>query len=146
MLAWVKKQSVSSCVAIGAAVLTLVAMIIYIANSTTGYMTGSKMDALPVVFSVISIVLLAALVATSGKLNHWVITVVMIAVVVLLSVSLAVMINARTDVAGDQWFIPGMATAEKGACLNGAIAAAVFYVISIIAVVVTAVTSKSEKI
>ena len=52
MLAWVKKQSVSSWVAIGAAVLTLVAMIIYIANSTTGYMTGSKMDALPVVFSV----------------------------------------------------------------------------------------------
>lgn len=30
MLAWVKKQSVSSWVAIGAAVLTLVAMIIYI--------------------------------------------------------------------------------------------------------------------
>ena len=84
--------------------------------------------------------------ATSGKLNHWVITVVMLAVVVLLSVSLAVMINARTDVAGDQWFIPGMATAEKVACLNVAIGAAVFYVISIIAVVVTAVTSKFEKI
>lgn len=145
MLAWIKKQSVSSWIAMATAALTLVAMIIYIVNSTTGYLTGSNMNAVPVVFSVISIVLLAALVATSGKLNHWIITLIMLATVVLLSVSLSVMVGARTDVAGDQWFIPGMATAEKGACLNGAIAAAVFYIISILAVFAMAFTARFEK-
>lgn len=137
MLNWVKKQGAAAWVACAAAVLALVAMIIYIANSTTGYLAGRGMNAIPVVFSILSILLLAAAVAVSGKVSRYVTDAILLIVTVLLSVSLAVFIAGRTDVAGDQWFIPGMATDAKGACLSGAIVGVVFYGISILAVLAT---------
>ena len=138
MLDWIKKQSIASWVLVGAAVLALIAMIIYIVNSTTGILAGTQMSALPIVFTIIAILLMAGIVATAGKLNHWIVTVAMIVAVVFLSVSFCTLIGARTDIAGDQWFIPGMDTPEKGACLNGSIVGVVFYGISMLAVIVSA--------
>ena len=145
MLDWIKKQSIASWVLAGAAVLALIAMIIYIVNSTTGILAGTQMSALPIVFTIIAILLMAGIVATAGKLNHWIVTVAMIVAVVFLSVSFCTLIGARTDIAGDQWFIPDMDTAEQGKCLNVAIASVAFYVLSVIAVIAASVIGKFHR-
>ena len=123
MANWVKNQSAAAWVSIFAGVMAIVGLIIYIVNSTTGYLGSTQMNALPVVFTILAVLLIAAMVA---------------AVIVLLAVSVSVFVSTRTDVAGDQWFIPGMDTPEKGACLNGSIVGVVFYGISMLAVIVSA--------
>ena len=60
-------------------------------------------------------------VCIGDRLPHWIVSIVMLVVVVFLTVSICSLINNRTDIAGDQWLIPGMDTPEKGACLSGAI-------------------------
>lgn len=145
MLNWLKKLGVDGYASILGAVFSLVAMIIYIANSTTGYLAGSSMNALPVVFAILAIILFIVKVALPEKLqNHWVESFLLLAAVVLLSVSIAVFVDARTDVAGNQWFIPGMATDAQGACLSGAIAGVVFYVLAVLAGVVAGFCPKKD--
>ena len=88
--------------------------------------------------TILAVLLIAAMVAAGNKASHWVSYIILLAVIVLLAVSVSVFVSTRTDVAGDQWFIPGMDTPEKGACLNGSIVGVVFYGISMLAVIVSA--------
>lgn len=145
MMDWIKKQGIATYAAAASVVLLLVAMIVYIVNSVTGYMASVSMNALPIVFTLISIVLLGVLIVIPDKLNHWIVSAIFMVIVVLLTVSLALFITGRTDVAGDQWFIPGLDTAEKAACLNGAIVGVVFYALSIIAVIAAGFFGKFRK-
>ena len=138
MANWVKNQSAAAWVSIFAGVMAIVGLIIYIVNSTTGYLGRTQMNALPVVCTIVAVLLIAAMVAAGNKASHWVSYIILLAVIVLLAVSVSVFVSTRTDVAGDQWFIPGMDTPEKGACLNGSIVGVVFYGISMLAVIVSA--------
>lgn len=138
MANWAKNQKAATWLSVFAAVMAVVGLVIYIVNSTTGYLGSTQMNALPVVFTILAVLLIAAMVATAGKASHWVSYIILLAVIVLLTVSVSVFVSTRTDVAGDQWFIPGMATEAKGACLTGSIVGVVFYVISMISVIVTA--------
>lgn len=138
MANWIKNQKAPTWVTLFAAVMALVGLIIYIVNSTTGYLGSTQMDVLPVVLTILAILLLAALIAVAGKTNHWVSYIILLAAIVLLAVSVSVFISTRTDVAGDQWYIPGMDTPEKGACLNGSIVGVVFYGLSMLSVVAAA--------
>lgn len=138
MANWVKNQSAAAWVSIFAGVMAIVGLIIYIVNSTTGYLGSTQMNALPVVFTILAVLLIAAMVAAGNKASHWVSYIILLAVIVLIAVSVSVFVSTRTDVAGDQWFIPGMDTPEKGACLNGSIVGVVFYGISMLAVIVSA--------
>ena len=145
MLDWIKKQSVASWLLVLGAIFGLVAVIIYGVNSTTGVMSTIQLDTLPIILSVIAIVLLAGMFAVNGKVPEWVISVLMVVVVVFFAVSIGNFIFNRTDIAGNQWFIPGLDTPEQGACLNGAITGIVFYVLAIASVVVSAFIGKSGK-
>lgn len=138
MANWIKNQKAPTWVTLFAAVMALVGLIIYTVNSTTGYLGSTQMDVLPVVLTILAILLLAALIAVAGKTNHWVSYIILLAAIVLLAVSVSVFISTRTDVAGDQWYIPGMDTPEKGACLNGSIVGVVFYGLSMLSVVAAA--------
>ena len=145
MLDWIKKQSVASWLLVLGAIFGLVAVIIYGVNSTTGVMSTIQLDTLPIILSVIAIVLLAGMFAVNDKVPEWVISVLMVVVVVFFAVSIGNFIFNRTDIAGNQWFIPGLDTPEQGACLNGAITGIVFYVLAIASVVVSAFIGKSGK-
>lgn len=145
MLNWIKKLSISAWISLGAAIVALIAMILYVDNSTTGVMQGVPLVTLPIWFSVIAMLLLLALFAIGDRLPAWVASLMMLVAVVFLTVCICSLINNRTDIAGDQWFIPGMDTPEKGACLNGAITCVVFYGISILAVIVAGFFGKSAK-
>lgn len=144
---WIKKQTVSSWLVILAALLTLIALIIHCVNSTTGYYLNQSVDALPLVFDIIVILLLAGIVATQGKVSHWIVSVALIVVVVFLSVSLCNLINARTDAAANEWFIPETsADPTRGESLNLAITCAVFYVLAILATMVVAFIGKFNRV
>ncbi len=145
MLNWIKKQSIAAWIILGAAVLALIALIIYSVNSTTGVMQNVKLDVEPIIYSVLAIVLLAGIIAANGKVPQWVISAAMVVVVVFLSLSIGDFIYNRTDVAGNQWFIPGLATSEQGACLSQAIVGVVFYVLSVIAVIAASVIGKFDR-
>lgn len=145
MLNWIKKQSIAVWLVLAAAVFAIVAVIIYSINSTTGVMQTIELDVAPIVYSVIAIVLLAGIIAANGKVPQWVISAAMVVIVVFLTLSLCGLIENRTDIAGDQWFIPGLDTPEKGACLSQAIVGVVFYALSIIALVVSAFMGKFER-
>ena len=124
MLNWIKKQSIAAWIILGAAIFALIGLIIY---------------------SVLAIVLLAGIIAANGKVPQWVISAAMVVVVVFLALSIGDFIYNRTDVAGNQWFIPDLDTPEQGACLNQAITGVVFYFLSVVAVIVAAVMGKFSK-
>lgn len=145
MMNWIKKQGVAGLLLAVAAICAIVAVIIYGVNSTTGVMQNVELDAAPIVYSVIAIVLVVAMIAVTGKVPQWVISAAMVAVVVLLTLSIGDFIYNRTDVAGNQWFIPDLDTPEQGACLSQAIVGVVFYALSVVAVVVSAFIGKFNK-
>lgn len=142
---WIKKQSIAAWLVLGAAVFALIALIIYSVNSTTGVMQSVELDVEPIIYSVLAIVLLAGIIAANGKVPQWVISAAMVVIVVFLSLSIGDFIYNRTDVAGNQWFIPDLDTPEQGACLSQAIVGVVFYVLSIITLIVAAIMGKFDK-
>ena len=142
MLNWIKKQSIAAWIILGAAIFALIGLIIYSVNSTTGVMQNVKLDVEPIIYSVLAIVLLAGIIAANGKVPQWVISAAMVVVVVFLALSIGDFIYNRTDVAGNQWFIPDLDTPEQGACLSQAIAGVVFYVLSIAATIAAAFAGK----
>lgn len=145
MLNWIKKQSIAAWIILGAAIFALIGLIIYSVNSTTGVMQSVTLDVEPIIYSVLAIVLLAGIIAANGKVPQWVISAAMVVVVVFLALSIGDFIYNRTDVAGNQWFIPGLATAQQGACLSQAIVGVVFYVLSVIAVIAASVIGKFDR-
>lgn len=145
MLNWIKKQSIAAWIILGAAIFALIGLIIYSVNSTTGVMKGVTLDVEPIIYSVLAIVLLAGIIAANGKVPQWVISAAMVVIVVFLALSIGDFIYNRTDVAGNQWFIPDLDTPEQGACLNQAITGVVFYFLSVVAVVVAAFIGKFSK-
>ena len=145
MMNWIKKQGVAGLLLAVAAICAVVAVIIYGVNSTTGVMQNVELDAEPIIYSVLAIVLLAGIIAANGKVPQWVISAAMVVVVVFLALSIGDFIYNRTDVAGNQWFIPDLDTPEQGACLSQAIVGVVFYALSVVAVVVAAFIGKFSK-
>ena len=145
MLNWIKKQSIAAWIILGAAIFALIGLIIYSVNSTTGIMQNVKLDVEPIIYSVLAIVLLAGIIAANGKVPQWVISAAMVVVVVFLALSIGDFIYNRTDVAGNQWFIPDLDTPEQGACLSQAIVGVVFYVLSVISVIAASVIGKFDR-
>lgn len=107
MLEWIKKQGVATWVLLAGAILTVVSMILYIVNSTTGYFAGSDVNALPIVFSVIAVLLICAIIAFSGKINHAVFDVLLVVIAVLLAVCIAQFIMAGRTSRGTSGSSPG---------------------------------------
>lgn len=103
---FIKKQTVFGWVTLGAAVLGLVAMIVYIVSGTTGYMDGQPLAALPIVFTVISILGLGALFAVADKLDRRIVGGILFVIDILLAVSLCLFIADRVQLFADVYFIP----------------------------------------
>ena len=133
-----KNPGVAGWIAILSAVLAVVGLIVYFYNMSTGYLAGSSMDVALIVFTILAVLLICGLVVMKGKLSDWGVSIIMLIAAVLLSVSIALFIDGRVAVAADQWFLPGMSTDAKGACLNVAIVGVAFYVASVVALIVSA--------
>lgn len=141
----IKKQNVFGWVALAAAVLALIGMILYITTSTTGFMAGQDMSALPIVFSLIAIIALVITPLFSDRLDGRVVGGILFAVVLLLVVSFCVFINARVQLFADVYFIPVNYPEGEGTALNASIVGYVFYVLALVATIVAGFADKLHK-
>ena len=142
---FIKKQTVFGWVTLGAAVLGLVAMIVYIVSGTTGYMDGQPLAALPIVFTVISILGLGALFAVADKLDRRIVGGILFVIDILLAVSLCLFIADRVQLFADVYFIPVNFPESEVASLNSSIAGMVFYILALVCVIVTGFAKQLHK-
>lgn len=145
MIDWIKKQTISAWIIIGATVLALVSLIFYIATSTTGFLAGSAINPLPIVFTILAILGAAALIAFAGKMNKWAIDGAVVAITVLLIVSLMVFMNVRVPLVADVYFIPVNIPPEEISSLNVSIVGFVFYGLSVLAMIAASFFRKLTK-
>lgn len=139
------KKNLSGYALIASAALALVGLILYIVTSTTGYLANSEVNALPIVFSLLAILLACVGFILGGKLNGWVNTAIILAVTVLIVASLVGFVDARVDVVADVFFIPVNFPASEGVAANVSIVGAVFYALSVVALAVSGFASDRIK-
>ncbi|MBO4988846.1 MAG: hypothetical protein J6D37_00800 [Clostridia bacterium] len=139
------KQNLFGYLALGSAVCALVGLIIYIVSSTTGYMEGREMDALPVLLTIVAIVCLVAAPLLAEKLGRSLAGALLFVGEVLLAVSLCMFINARVDHFADIVFIPVNYPLGEKTTLIVSIVGFVFYILAILASIVAAFGEKLIK-
>lgn len=142
---FIKKQTVFGWITLAAAVLGLIAMIIYIVSGTTGYMAGQPVSALPIVFTIIAILGLGAMFAVADKLDRRIVGAILFVIDVLLAVSLCLFITDRVQLFADVYFIPVNYPESEVASLNTSIAGMVFYIITLVGVIVTGFAKQLHK-
>ena len=141
---WIKKQNAGTWIMLGSVVLALVALIIYIVNSTTGELAGSEMDMIPIWLTIVSMALLLILFGAGKKLTHWIAAIVLFAIGVMLTMCIVLLSFGREAVATNL-FIPGMATPGQISCVTVAIVCEAFYVLSISALIIASFIGNGEK-
>lgn len=141
----IKKINLFGWICVAAVVFSLIGMIIYIVSGTTGYMAGQPLDALPIVFTVISILALLAAVLLGDKLGGRITGLIIFVAVVLAAVSLCLFVVSRVELFSDVYFIPVNYPESEGAALNVSIVGLVFYVLSLIGMVVAGFGEKLAK-
>lgn len=113
-----------------------VGFVIYLVNSTTGYLSGTALNYWIIILSVIAIVLGALLLIFRNSMEGYE-SLVMIVIGVLLAVSVCLFIDERKTLAADVYFIPvNYPQAEADALYLGIVGVA-FYIVSIITLVVS---------
>lgn len=125
-----------------AMITALAGMIIYIVTSTTGYLAGSTLDPLPIIFTALAILLACALVGATRKLKPLLIDLFVVASTVLIIVSFALFLLARVRLAADIYFIPVNYPKAEEVALNTSAVGFVCYLISIITMIIAAFSDK----
>ncbi len=136
------KTHVSELAAVAA---TLIGLVIYLVNSTTGYMAGQGLNALVIGLSVVSMVALAARVFAGDRLPEVLNDVLLVGSEVLLLVSFAQFVLERVRLAADIYFIPVNYPASEQTSLNVALIGVAYYLVAIVLLVVKAFTSKDVR-
>ena len=125
---------------LAAAAATLIGLMVYLVNSTTGYMAGQGLSALVIALSVVAIVALAARAFAGNRLPA-----VLIGAEVLLLVSFAQFVLERVRLAADIYFIPVNYPASEQTSLNVALIGVACYLVAILLLVVKAFTAKDAQ-
>ncbi len=139
---FIKKQTVTSWILCGAIVTGIIAFIIFLVNSTTGYYQGTTIDPLTLTFSILYLVGAIALFACKdliqkcGKWASWIETAAYIVLALFISLAIVFLISSRTELTGDVYFIPGMSTDAKESTLNLSFVCLAFYIVSFICLAV----------
>lgn len=136
------KTHVSELAALAAA---LIGLVIYLVNSTTGYMAGQGLNALVIVPSVAAMVALSVRVFASDRLPEVLDDVLLIGAEALLLVSFAQFVLERVRLAADIYFIPVNYPASEQTSLNVALIGVACYLVAILLLVVKAFTTKDVR-
>ena len=104
---------------------------VYLVNSTTGYMAGQGLSALVIALSVVAIVALAARAFAGNRLPAVLNDVLLIGAEVLLLVSFAQFVLERVRLAADIYFIPVNYPASEQTSLNVALIGVACYLVAI---------------
>ena len=128
----IKKLGGASYPAMIAAVVAIISLIVYIVNATTGYMSGREMNFLIVIATLVSIVLLAAVVLCADRLDNKVVDLMLVLAGVLLIVGLSLFILDRVSIIADIYFLPVNYPDSEAATMNSALAGFVLYLLGIV--------------
>ena len=131
MLNFIKKYSISGYIFFSSLVVLLISFIIFIVNSTSGYLAGKTVDPLTLSLLIISLCLGFALFFLEDKARK--ISPIVIAIIALLiGVSFCSFVYARLSLFADVYFIPVNYPAAEEASLNVALVGIIFILISFI--------------
>lgn len=142
---FLKKQTIASYSLLAALVLGFVGFIIYLVNSTTGYLVGTEVDGWLIALTIIAFLLIVAEFVFHDKIdmyNGLFNDIILIVIGVLFAVCFSLFIVDRLTLAADVWFIPVNYPAAEESALNVGIVGVVFYGLATIATAVTAFLPK----
>lgn len=128
-----------------ATITALAGLILFIVTSTTGYLAGSALDPLPIIFTAVAMLMTCVLIGASSKLNPLLTDLFVVASTVLIIISFAIFILARVRLAADIYFIPVNYPKAEEVALNISVVGFVCYLISIITMIIAAFSDKIRK-
>lgn len=138
----IKQQNVFGWITLASALVALIAMIIYIVSSTTGFLAGSVVNSTPIILTVFAIAILVASALLFDKIDGRITGAMLFVAVVLNAVSVCVFVVSRIQIIADVWFIPVNYPETEGTALSISLAGIVFYLISIAATCVAGFAKK----
>lgn len=124
---------------------TFIGLVVYIVNSTTGYMAGQGMSVPLIALSVVAVIALVFRTVARNRLPAVLADVLLIISEVMLLASFAQFILARVRLAADIYFIPVNYPASEQASLNVALIGVGCYFVAVIALVVESFTAKDRR-
>jgi hypothetical protein len=130
MLNFFKKLNVASWLAFASVLAVLVAVIIFLINSTTGYLAGQPVDMLITLFSFLAAAVIVCTVVLYNRFSKFADIGLAVAVVFLI-VCIVRLVLIRTIIFEDVYFIPVNYPKAQGVATIVTIVAAVFYLISL---------------
>lgn len=128
------KQTRFSYAAAAGALLCLLAFIVYLINSTTGYLAGTALDPLVILFSLLAFACGLAMFLLGEKLGRFA-GFGYLAMGVFLSLSIAALILSRQQIVADIYFIPVNHPVAEEATFGGSVAALLLYLLAFLAAV-----------
>lgn len=133
-----EKQIKGSICLLVSIILALIGFIIFVVNSTTGYLAGSQINLGTLILSIIAIVFGTILFFFKDSTEKYD-TLISIVIGLLLSVSVCLFIYSRISLAADVWFIPVNYPEAEETALMISIVGVAFYVLSIISLSLSAI-------
>lgn len=143
-----KKQTSGSICLITSIVFALIGFIIFIINSTTGYLAGSQIQFGTLILSIIALVFGVLLFLFRNSMEKYE-TLISIVIGLFLSIATVLFVESRVYLAADVWFIPVNYPESEEVALWISIAGVASYVLSIITLAISTtlgIESKKEEI
>ena len=142
----IKKPGAAFCITIAAAILIIIGLCLYIANSSAGSYF-EDMQGIVITLSILAVILCAALVLFpqfTGK-NIFIDIIIRIAIVVFLAVVLTNSLSLRVEQMGYTWFSDLEKNPLAQAALSQFLISWLFYIAALIAVIIVSFTGNSKK-
>lgn len=139
-----EKQNSGSVSLLLSVIFALIGFIIFIINSTTGYLAGSQIDTGTLILSIIAIVFGTLLFLFKDSMKRYE-SLIAITVGVLLSTAVCLFIYSRINLAADVWFIPVNYPEAEETALMVSIVGVAFYVLSIVALAISTILGIEAK-
>lgn len=141
---YIKKQNVFGWLLCAGAVLSLVSMIIYIANSTTGFLADSGVNAFIIIASLVAILGSVALFLFSDKLDERLVGLATFIIGLFIAIACVQYIVVRVDAIG-ALLNPIPHPDAEVAAVNQSITGIVFYAVTMLVYVATTIAGRLTK-
>lgn len=138
---FIQKQTVASYALCASLFFGLVGFIIYLVNSTTGYLAGTAVDGWLIAITLIAFALIVVEFVLHDKIdlyNGLFNDLILIVVGVLFAIGTCLFIVDRVGIAADVYFIPVNFPVAEGTALNIGITGVAFYAVAMICAAVAA--------
>lgn len=131
-----EKQTAGSYCLLSSIGLALIGFIIFVINSTTGYLAGSAINLGTLILSIIAIVFCTLLYIFKDSTEKYD-TLISIVIGIFLSCAVCLFIYSRINLAADVWFIPVNYPEAEETSLMVSIVGVAFYILSIITLAIS---------